>query len=232
MIEQSTTVAVPRSWLSAMCLSGAVIGFLAAHIVKPVVNWIVEILGSAPSWLNAAANLPSAWAVPVLSLIGLAVGGWFASEWQKENGSVVISRQNVTVFRESGNQRVARERIASVYTDGKDLVIADRRTNELLRISSDNALEDQMRRAFELQGYPWKGTKDPNESSFETWIDGDDALDSQMHAVLRQRRGALEDKHFGAAKDFREELLSHGVIVRDRNGTQQVRVIPREYEVR
>ncbi|MGI5996377.1 MAG: YqeB family protein [Saccharomonospora viridis] len=227
MAENTVNVSIPRRWIVGMHAAGALLGFGAAFVIGPLVTWLLGLAGDAPGPLRLAAGLPLVWAIPVLTLAGLGVGFWFAKEWQKENGTITITPEGVTVHRAGSNRYVARERIGGVFTDGRDLIVTDSATNELLRVNTDKVLVDRLRDAFERFDYPWQGTRDPHDHAFATWVDGSGLLDARTHDLLRARQRALADKRPGAAEDARDELRNLGIAVRDRHGAQQYRVIGR-----
>lgn len=226
MAENSINVSIPRRWIVGIHVSGAVLGFGAAFVIGPLVTWLLGFVGDAPGPLRLAAGLPLVWAIPVLTLVGLGVGAWFSRVWQKENGTIAITSEGVTVHRAGSSRHVARGRIGGVFTDSRDLVVIDSASNELLRVPTDKVLVHRLHAAFEHFAYPWQGTRDPRDHTFETWIDGSGSLDDRAHDLLRTRQRALADKRPGAAEDARDELRDLGIAVRDRHDTQQYRAIP------
>ncbi|WP_454295010.1 YqeB family protein [Salana multivorans] len=226
--DQEMTVTVPTGWVVGFCTAGAIVGFGAAFLVGPVVDWLISLVGGAPGPLRLAARLPLAWAIPVLTLVGVVAGLWVARVWRNEVGVVTVSASGVTLERPGERRYVGRARIAGIFTDGTDLVLTDAATNELARSRTDRALTSGLQRAFETFGYPWLGESDPHESSYVTWVDGHDDVDPRVNTLLRTRQRALADKKLGAADDARDELRTLGVVVRDRGGAQQYRETPRE----
>ena len=224
MTENSIDVSIPRPWLVGLAAVGAVLGFGAAFVVGPLVSWLVGLIGDAPGPLRLAAALPLVWAIPVLTLVGLFLGSWCAREWQQSNGAITIAPDGVTVRRVEGNHHVVRERLGAVFTDKDELVFTDSATNELLRFQTDGVLVDRLRDAFERFDYPWRGTEDPHDQAFATWVDGGGPLDARTHDLLRARQRAMADKRPGAAADARDELGQLGIVVRDRGEAQQYRV--------
>lgn len=227
MTESETTITFPRRWIVGFCAAGAAVGFGAAFVVGPLVEWLISIVDGAPGPLRIAARLPLAWAIPVLTLAGAAVGLWITREWRKEVSAVTVSTRGVTIVSGSTRQHIDRERIGGIFTDGKDLVVTDPQTNELSRSKTDAVLAKRQQHAFEGLGYPWQGNSDPYESAWVTWTDGSNAVDGRVDDLLRTRQRALTDKRLGAADDARDELRSLGIVVRDRDHTQQYREIPR-----
>lgn len=225
MAENSIDVMIPRRWIVGVRLMGGLLGFGAAFIVGPVVNWLLGLAGDAPGVLRLAAGLPLVWAIPVLTLAGLGVGFWFTTEWHKENGIISINPQGVTVHRAGNSCHIDRDRMGGVFTDGSDLIIINGRTNELLRVATDKILVDRLRDAFEHFEYPWQGTTDPHDHAFITWVDGSGLVSPQVHDLLRVRQRAMSDKRAGAAEDARDKLRDFGIVVRDRRDAQQYRIV-------
>ncbi|MBA0127230.1 hypothetical protein H0B56_16890 [Haloechinothrix sp. YIM 98757] len=225
MAESRTTITLPKAWVAGICLAGAALGFGAAFLVHPLVDWLLSQVGDAPGPLRLAAGLPLTWAIPVLTLAGLGLGVWVVREWRKDMGLVEVSDDSVTMQRAGANRRIDREWIGGVFTDGHDLVITDHRGGEVSRTRTDGVLAKRLRQAFEGFGYPWQGSTDPYESAYVTWVDGSDDVDSRVHDLLRTRRRALADKRTGAADDALDELRALGIAVRDRDNEQQYRVI-------
>lgn len=227
MTENETTITIPRRWIVGFCVAGAVVGFGAAFAVGPFVEWLLSLAGDAPGPLRIAARLPLVWAIPVLTLLGSAVGFWITREWRKEVSVVTVSAGGVTIESESTSQFIDRDRIGGVFTDGKDLVVTDPQTNELSRSKTDTVLTGRLQHAFERLGYPWQGNADPYENAYITWVDGSNGVGGRVDDLLRTRQRALTDKRMGAADDIRDELRSLGVVVRDRDHKQQYREISR-----
>lgn len=227
MSEHSAAVAVPRTWLLAPPLLGAVLGGGAALVIGPVVGWLLGLIGDAPGPLRLAALLPVQWALPALIVVGLAAGAWVAGQWRKEYGTIEIGEGGVTVHRPGANVRVPRERIAGIYIDRSELVLHDDATDEMLRIRTEGLLAGRLRAAAEQFDLPWLGTTNPLDGDFTTWVDGDSWLDEAEHMLLRERARALTDKQSGSAERAREELRACGLAVRDREEGQQYRITGR-----
>ncbi|GAC50462.1 YqeB family protein [Gordonia aichiensis] len=224
MAESTIDVSISQRWVIGMSLAGAVLGCGAAFLVGPLVNWLLGLAGDAPGPLRLAAGLPLIWAIPILTLAGCFTGLWFGREWQKENGTITITVEGMTVHRAGSIRHVARERIGGAFTDGHDLVVTDTATNELLRVTTDRVLVDRLRGAFERLDYPWHGTRDPYDDAFAAWVDGSGLLDAHTHDLFRARERALADDLPGTAENARDELRDLGIAVRARGGGQQYRL--------
>lgn len=231
MVDSYANIYIPRSWLAAVCALGTLVGLGASFAVGPSVTALLQLAGDAPGPLRLAAGLPIGWAIPLLTLVGLGAGLWIAREWHNENGTITISLNGIAVSRAGNSSYVAHDQIGEIFTDSGELVITDEAATELLRIKSERALVGRLRDAFTRHDYPWRGTRDPHENAFATWVDhhGDD-LDEHAHGLLRTRQRSLKDKQYGAADDALEELRRDGVSVRDRPSGQQYRTTPIHHE--
>jgi len=216
-------VTIPRSWLTAVALVGALLGAGLGAAIRPLVSALLDAVGDAPGPLRAAASLPPAWALVTLTLAGLGVGLWVGRHWDRENGTITVTPEEIVVHRVDLHRRVPANRVAGVFADGGEFVVLDDAHREVLRIRSERALAGRLRDATTAAGLRWLGMSDPFEDDFTTWVDGDEALDEEVQALLRTRRRALDDKRLGAADEIRDELASRGIVVRDRDGGQQIR---------
>ena len=224
--ENEVAVTVPTSWMAGFAAVGAAVGLGAAFAVGPAVTWLLELVDAAPGPLRVVAALPAAAAIPLLCLVGAGLGLAAARQWRKDGGVTTVSPEGVTVRRDGGQQHIDRGRVSGAFLDGHDLVLLDRRTVELLRSKTDQALAGRLHAAFEAFDYPWRGTADPHENEYAAWVDGTGPLDARAHDLLRIRQRALRDAQPGAADHALDELRALGISVRDRRDGQQYRVAP------
>ena len=226
--HDAVTVTMPAAWLWLLRLGGAAVGFGLAFGFAPLANWLLDLTGWAPAPLRLAARLPTAWAVPVLVLLGAAAGTWLAASAKKESPVVTVHRDHIAVKGNSGALHLRRDQTGTLFTDGRDLVVLDHDAGELARIRATDLPTARLQEAFERFGYPWHGTTDPHEAEFTPWVDGTPDLDGEAHTLLRARQRALADKKAGAAAEALDGLRAKGIAVRDRNGEQQYRQRARE----
>lgn len=226
--HDAVTVRMPTTWLWLLRLGGAALGCGAAFGTAPLANWLLDLTGSAPAPLRLAAQLPTSWALPVLTLLGAAAGTWLAATARKETPVVTVHRDHLAVHENGTALHLRHDQTAAVFTDGRDLVVLDHDTSELARVRATDLPTRGLREAFERFGYPWRGTTDPHEAEFTPWVDGTPDLDAAAHALLRTRHRALADKKAGAAADALDQLRAKGIAVRDRDGAQQYRRRARE----
>jgi hypothetical protein len=220
---ESVNVRIPQGWLWTLSLVGAALGVGVAFAVGPTVDWLVGLIGSAPGPLRLAARMPLAWAVPVLGVVGTAAGAWVGHTWQNENAIVTVGADATIVANGGERVHIRRDQVAAVFTDGRDLVLLDAAGLPLSRSKADDVLVGGLRSAFERFGYPWRGTGDPHEKDFITWVDRSPDLDEPTHGLLRARHRALADKRPGEAAQALDALRAQGLVVRDRAGAQEYR---------
>ncbi|HYH29138.1 MAG TPA: hypothetical protein VD903_02035 [Pseudonocardia sp.] len=221
--EHAVTVRMPEGWLWLLRAGGAALGCALGFAVAPLVRWLVDLTGEAPGPLRLAAQLPTAWAVPVLTVVGAAAGVYLAVVTRRQSPAVIVAPHHLTVRQGTSARQVDRERVGVAFTDGRDLVLLDRLEHELVRIDATDLPTRRLVSAFEQHGFPWRGSTDPRETEFVRWVDGTPDLDAATHALLRTRKRALDDERTGAAEDALDELRARGVAVRDRGGVQQYR---------
>lgn len=220
----ATTVTVPAWYLPAFTVVGAVLGAVVAFIVGPVVSWLVGLLGDAPGPLRLLAELPLAWALPVLIAVGAIAGFLICATWREDAGALEVSAWGITVHRKTSDRFLSRERLTQVVASKKELVVLDGAA-EVYRGSVEDEMVAGLRAALAAHGYPPLADADPFEDVFSTWTEGDGRQDAQVEDLLRARRRALTDKKDGEVEAATEGLRAVGVVVRDRRGRQQYRLV-------
>ncbi|MCQ9368314.1 hypothetical protein NQ036_08695 [Brevibacterium sp. 91QC2O2] len=225
----TSTVAIPTGYRPAFIVGGGLIGLLAAFVVGPLVSWLVGRIGDAPGMLRLAAELPLAWALPVLTIVG-AIGGFLiVGKWMDEAGAIEVSARGITVHTEDADRFIAAEDISGLARTGhKELLVLGTGGRELLRSRLEAEMVPGLVAALDAHGLPGLAPADPHEADFTTWVDGAGLVEGDLEELLRSRRRALADKRGGAAEDALEALRDRGVMVRDRDGRQQIRMIGRQ----
>lgn len=225
-MTDSVTVRIPGVVPWVLRIGGLAAGLTLGLLVEPLVQWIISAIGDAPGPLRLAAAMPDAIAFPVLAALGLAAGIWLATTARREALELVVAPDGVRLLQDRARRYLPRERIDAVFLDRSDLVLLDADTREIARNSASDLPKREVQEAFERLGYPWAGQSDPHEGQFRSWTDGEPALDEAAHTLLRSRARALADKRLGSAADLAEALQAAGVVVRDRDGAQQYRILP------
>ncbi|WP_116114883.1 YqeB family protein [Amycolatopsis ruanii] len=215
MPESGRVLRVSRALVAGLALAGLPLGAGAALLVRPVTGWVIGLFGAAPGPLRLLARVPVPWLVAGGAAAGLVATALLAARVLAETTAVEITGRGVTVERDGSRVFVARERIAAVYTDPRDLVLRGADGRELLRREADIGAR-RLAAAFAAAGYPWRGTRDPDEDRFRPWVDGTPDLPAEVHDLLRRRERALRDGEAGTAVALRDQIQDLGVVVRER----------------
>ncbi|MDE3722006.1 hypothetical protein PWG71_11450 [Nocardiopsis sp. N85] len=213
---------------TAFPLIGAALGL----VLSMLPGWLTTM----PEWVFALPFLPGPDKVEILArlsgpiltavLVGLGVagGGLVALSAYGEMITVEVADDTVRVITPDRATEVARDRFGAAFLDGKELVLLDAATAEVVRAATDHGAK-RLRAAFEAHGYVW-ADGDPHGGDYRRWLDGTPDLDGHVQALLRTRRTALENKDAEDAAGLRAELARHGVVVRDEEGRQHWRRTP------
>ncbi|TDC84158.1 hypothetical protein [Actinomadura sp. 7K507] len=199
-------------------LGGAGVGWLVGLLA----DWLVT-LPWAP--MQGPAELVGSIPAVVLPAVGLLAGLVLGSVAQFEQLVVRLGKDDVVLTRKGRQQRFAREDVATVCRDGKQLVVLGPDGGELAR--HECGLDfGRVAAAVTEYGYLWADA-DPYEDDFRLWVPGLPGLTEGANALLKARQKSLEDK--GGDDDdvqaLREELSRLGVVVKDEKKRQHVRTL-------
>ncbi|WP_020499577.1 YqeB family protein [Sciscionella marina] len=216
-------VSIPQGWLWFFRIIGLPVGLGIGFVLKPVVHWIVSVFSSAPAALRVAANIPTVWLVPLLTVLGLAGGIVLAEIAKREALTVTITEEGLHTAREGEERFIARAKIGTILLDGKDLVLIARDGREVFRSPATDLSTNVLAERLRARGYPQLLTADPHEAEYRAWLDGHPDLEDAAHSLLRERRSALKADNTVKAEVLRDRLQDNGIAVRDRNKVQQYR---------
>lgn len=199
------------------------LGVAAGFVVRPVADWLDSLFGGTPAMLRLVLELPSWAALGILGIVGLLFGLWIADETQKEALEIEVSLDGIVLKQYEAKQYVARSDIAVMFLDGKELVSLDVRGHQLSRHKANDLSRPVLERTLVGAGYPYQVTGDRHGTEFTEWIDGHPTLTAQEHAFMRSRIAALKEEDALAAFEATQELISRGVLVREKGKIQQIR---------
>ncbi len=174
--------------------------------------------------LSLLDSIPDQVALPVLIGLGMVAGLIFgASAWADEL-SIMVDGSRVRLTRGEADQVINRSAVATVFMDGKHLVLLGPDTGELAREKTDQPVA-KIAEAFTRHGYPWRADGDPHADAFRLWSSTSPGLPAGAGALLSIRARALKDDKTEDAAELRAELLNLGVVVRDQGGKQYWRPV-------
>lgn len=218
-------VTMPAIWLWLFRLGTPIVGAGLGLVARPVLEWVLGLVGAAPALLRAAGSMSPVVAVLVLAVLGGGVGAWLAHEAESDSLHLTVGPDGLALRQAGAERFVARDRIAQVFLDRNDLVTLDPSGRQVSRNGASDLDLDAVEHALQVHGYPWKGRHDPHETDFTRWVEDHPALESSAHDLLRARSRALDDERKGAVAELDDRLRDAGYVVRDRGGAQEWRRI-------
>ncbi len=225
--HHTDTVQMPRAVLGGLVLVCTGIGFGAGFAIPPLSAWAASFLPDLPGPLELAARLPSVWLVPIMTVLGLIVGAWLATEAHRDALSVRVADDHLLVTSKKREKYIARADISAVFTDPKDFVVMGAQ-RQLYRYSASDVSATRLAAVLQRHQYPWKGMQDPHESQFRRWIDGHPDVEPEVNKLLRRRGDLVGTDEIAELEDVTAQLHDRGIVVRDRNKQQQYRKLEQE----
>ncbi|MGW5211312.1 YqeB family protein [Streptomyces sp. NPDC004051] len=198
---------------AAFVLVGAGVGWLVDFLA----DWLVT-LPWAP--LQGPAELVALLPAPVLPAAGAVAGLALGLVAQHEQLGIRLSDDRVALTRKGREQEFPHDAVATVFRDGKQLVLLGHDGGELTRQECDLDT-GRVAEAFTEHGYAWADV-DPHQDEFRRWVPGAPGLPEGANAILKARQESLEKKgpSDGGVRELREELARLGIVVRDEKRRQ------------
>ncbi|MGP4000638.1 YqeB family protein [Streptomyces sp. 8N706] len=196
-----------------LVLAGAGVGWLVGFLA----DWLVT-LPWAP--LQGPARLVASIPAPGLPAAGSVAGLALGLVAQHEQLVLRLSSDRVVLTRKGREQEFSHDVIATVFRDGKQLVLLGHEGGELTRQECDLDV-GRVADAFTEHGYVW-ADDDPHKDEFRRWVPDTPGLPMGANAILKARQESLEKKSPSDddVRELREELARLGVVVRDEKRRQ------------
>ncbi|MEW2018372.1 hypothetical protein [Rhodococcus sp. NPDC076796] len=208
-------------------IAGAVvIGGLLGFTVPYVAEW-----GASLTWipfqgpLELIASWSQWWVRYVCIGVGILLGLALVAVAFYETARVTVSTAQVRITERGETATVSKSRVGTVFVDGKELVLLDDASRQLVRVPSEEK-RDAIEAAFEERGYS-VATGDPYDDLYRLWVPETPGLAPEVNAVLKARDMALKKKAASDARELRSELDRLGVVVRDKKTSQYWRPLVR-----
>lgn len=226
MDTSSTLLGPTKNQKSILYLSFAMIGLIVGYFATGIVKWIIGL-----SWipyhqsfelvnkvLLKIQSLSGDWSAIILAIIGACLGLFLAFLCIEEILRANISDQEIVIYKDDHTYAISKDEIQHVFLDEKELVIVDLNGQELLR-ETHHHKEKIVEDAFVFHRYPWE-QGDPYEKEFQLWTAKTKEVSNAVHALMKAREKALEDKNDEEARELRKGLADLNIVVRTR-GTKQ-----------
>jgi hypothetical protein len=201
---------------------GLVLGFFLPRLARwaATLPW-VPLQGP----LKLIASFDQRWVDIVCIGAGLVLGLGFAAAGFADSTKLTLTDTDVELRRNDTTRNVARAAVDAVFVDGKDLVVLDRESRQLLRERYEGKAAD-VERAFQAHRYPWLPA-DPYVGLYRRWVPDMPDLPPAANAVLKAREVALTKKIPVDVAELRDEVQKLGYVVRDEGSRQYWRPLIR-----
>src|SRR5699024_1265426 len=140
-----------------------------------------------------------------------------------ESLKIIITDERVVLRVKEDVTNINKEEISFIYLDGKHLVLLNSKGIERFRGQLELKKELVME-AFERHGYPWND-KDPFENQYQRWVVDHPDYSPHVNSLLSARERALKSGESEEAKVLRKDLAIIGVVIRDEEKRQYVRIV-------
>lgn len=201
-------------------LTPPVLGMILGYFLPSIADWVAGL-----PWfplqgpLQLVASFDEKWVAIVTTFLGLIAGVWLSAVAIKESLVIAVSDDEVTMKINDGTQRYSKSEIASVFIDGKELVLLGNTGQELAREAYEST-PATIADAFVKHRYPWSVEGDPYEAEYRLWVDQTPDLSPALNALLKGREQALQEKDVESAKEMQREACKFGIMVKDRGKFQ------------
>lgn len=228
MLEKSppTVLWFSRGDRMVLIVGGILVGALLGFAVPFVASW-----GASLTWipfqgpLELIASWSQWWVRYVCIGVGILLGLVLVAAAFYDTARVAVSETQVHITEKGETVTVTRSQVATAFVDGKELVLLDAASRQLVRVSSEEK-RDAIEVAFEQRGYQ-VAPGDPYDDLYYLWVPESPGLAPEVNAVLKARDMALKKKAGSDARELRSELDRLGVVVRDRKTSQYWRPLVR-----
>lgn len=201
-----------------------ILGGLFGWFLPIIADWALKIpfipFEGVLEWIAA---LESQWVSVIAAILGMVAGIFFVFYAFSESLKITITDEEVKLNVKEKVNNIHKKEISAIYMEGKDLVVLSAEGNELFRGQAESK-KVLVSEALRQHRYPWKD-KDPFENQYQRWVADHPDFPPQTNALLSARERALKNEEIEEAKVLREDLADHGVVIRDEDKRQYVRIV-------
>ncbi|WP_252341843.1 hypothetical protein [Rhodococcus sp. 14-2483-1-2] len=209
-----------------LVVGAVIVGGLLGFALPYVASW-----GASLTWipfqgpLELIASWSQWWVRYVCIGVGVLLGLALVAAAFYDSARVAVSEVQVRITEKGETLTVSRSQVGTVFVDGKELVLLDGASRQLVRVPIEEK-RDAIEAAFVERGYS-VATGDPYDDLYHLWVPETPGLAPEVNAVLKARDMALKKKAGSDARELRSELDRLGVVVRDRKTSQYWRPLVR-----
>ena len=214
--------AAEKAFIMAIPIAGAIIFYFLPSLLLLIKK--IPFL-SDNQLINFIAGLESGWVHWLLAGIGLVAGALFSAYIYTEILKIEVDGNHIVIDIHDMKSEVYRSDIESIFKEGKMLVITDNAGLELLGETTDYP-PGRLKDTFQKYHYPWTD-HDPRSAQFFEWVTDHENLSERANDILYNRRQAKRDDEEKRVRNLRQDLMEIGIVVKDKNGRQYVRIADR-----
>lgn len=227
MIEKEKVLGLSKFEKTLIFIVPMLLGGLLGWYLPVIGNWILKLpIIPFEKIIEFIASWNSLWVSIVAAIIGIILGVLLALIIFAESLEVVITLEDLKLKLGDKEDTIDKKDISAIYMEKKQLIILGKDSNELYRESFDVKKEPVVQAAFNEYHYPWV-EKDPFENQYERWVLGHPDFPEKINALLYARECALREDKKKDAKYLRVDLAKLGVVIKDENNGQYVRLAER-----
>lgn len=204
-----------------------ILGVLLGWFIVIISGWLIKVpfipLKEILEWISTLSGI---WVSIIGAVIGGIVGIIFTLYAFHESLKITVSNSDVKLEIKEKAETIAKKDISAIFMEQKYVIILGNNGVELYRGQTDSKRE-YVEDTFEHYGFPWVD-KDPFENQYLRWVTDYPEFPSHVNALLSARERALENNESEEAKILRNDLARSGVVIRDENKHQYVRIVRRD----
>jgi hypothetical protein len=200
-----------------------ILGGLIGWALPVVARWLLGL-----DWvpfagpLRLLGRLDGTWGQGAAAAGGALLGALAGFMAVHEALRVTVGDEGLVVEKGDSRRTVAKSDIDAVFVDGRQLVVLDRASRQVVRDRLENSESPRVRTAFAAHGFPWVDG-DPYAGLFRRWVPDLPDLPASVNALLAARAKAVEAGSANDAAELRDEVQKLGYTVRDSDKHQHWR---------
>lgn len=223
-MNNETVLGLSTGEKSILVIVPPILGALIGWFIPTIAEWAIKIpfipFEGVVEWI---ATLESQWVSVIGVILGVITGIFFVFYAFSETLKITITDDGVNLnFKEEVNI-IHKTETSAIYMEGKDLVFLSTEGNELFR-GQPESKKELVSEAFRQHRYPWKD-KDPFENQYQRWVADHPDFPPHVNALLSARERALKNDEKEEAKALRKDLADNGIVIRDEDERQYVRIV-------
>lgn len=223
MKDNEAVLGFSRSEKILIILVPLLLGGLIGWFIPFIADWLLSMpIIPKEKLVKLIASLNGTWVSIIATIIGMAAGVFFSMIIFAESLEVKVTYEGLQLKLDDKVTSIHKKDISAIYLENKQFIILGMQGNELYREVIESK-KDKVREVMNNYRYPWK-EKDPFDNEYKRWVAGHPDFSAEINALLNAREQALNEGEKKKAKQLQTDLAKLGVVIRDENNAQYVRL--------